>query len=267
MRCGGVRRAFCAPMRLSHLSQVVAAALLAALAAGCSSQQTTRLVSMNAAASANPTVTFESIDGPPPEVFRKLVASLNDEASARQVAVVPRQAAATYRVRGYITALVDRDKTSFAWVWDVYDGDKRRALRITGEEPAAPASRGRNARVRDAWTSADAQVLRGISRAGMERIATFLNAPSPSGPAPTLAPGPTLPTLVSSQDDSPEAAGIFRVFGGSGPQNAPRGEPQADPPQAEPPQADPPKPPAPANAAKRRSAAVKPATQSAALDQ
>jgi hypothetical protein len=248
----------------------VAAALLAALAAGCSSQQTARLVSMNAAASANPTVTFESIDGPPPEVFRKLVASLNDEASARQVAVVPRQAAATYRVRGYITALVDRDKTSFAWVWDVYDGDKRRALRITGEEPAAPASRGaqaRDTRARDAWTTADAQVLRGISRAGMERIATFLNAPSPPGSAPTLAPGPALPALVSSQDDSPEAAGIFRVFGGSGPQNAPRGEPQADPPQAEPSQAEPPKPPAPATAAKRRSAAAKPATQSAALDQ
>ena len=106
----------------------------AALASGCSSQQTMRLASMNVAATPNATVTFESIDGPPPEVFRKLVASLNDEASARQVAVVPRQAAATYRVRGYVTALVDRDKTSFAWVWDVYEGDKRRALRVTGEE-------------------------------------------------------------------------------------------------------------------------------------
>jgi len=213
---------------------------------------------MNPAASPNATVTFESIDGPPPDVFRKLVTSLNDEASARQVAVVPRQAAATYRVRGYITALVDRDKTSFAWVWDVYDGDKRRALRITGEELAAPASRG--SRARDAWTSADAQVLRDISRAGMERIATFLNEP---GSAPTLppasAPGPMLPTLVSSQDDSPEAAGIFRVFGSSGPQNAPPDEPQAEAPK--------PAPPARAAAAKRRSAAIKPATQSAALDQ
>src|SRR5258708_21438831 len=82
MRCGGVRRAFRAPMCLSHLSGVVAAALLAALAAGCSSQQTTRLAPMNVATSPNPTVTFESIDGPPPEVFRKLVASLNDAASA-----------------------------------------------------------------------------------------------------------------------------------------------------------------------------------------
>jgi hypothetical protein len=216
-----------------------------------------RLASLNVAASPNATVTFESIDGPPPEVFRKLVASLNDEASARQVAVVPRQAAATYRVRGYVTALVERDKTSFSWVWDVYDSDKRRALRVTGEEPAAAGRRGR-----DAWSAADDQVLRGISRAGMERIAAFLNAPDqPSSPAPNsapiLPPGPGLPTLVSSQDDSPEAAGIFRIFGGSGQQAEPAAEPQVEAP----------KPPAPAATAKRRQAAAKPATQSAALEQ
>ena len=264
MRFGGVRCAFRAPMRLSHLSGVVAAALLAALAAGCSSQQTARLTSMNMAASPSTTVTFESIDGPPPEVFRKLVASLNDEASARQVAVVPRQAAATYRVRGYVTALVDRDKTTFAWAWDVYDSDKRRALRITGEEPAA--HRGRNARGSDAWTAADEQVLRSISRAGMERIASFLSAPGqnapdqPSGPAP----GPLLPTLVSSQDDSPEAAGIFRMFGGSGQQAQPSAEPQAEAPKTQATETEAPKAPKPA---KRRQAAIKPATQSAALEQ
>ena len=53
--------------------------------------------------------------------------------------------AATYRVRGYVSALVERDKTTFAWVWDVYDTDKRRALRLSGEEPAA-AIRRRGAR-------------------------------------------------------------------------------------------------------------------------
>ncbi len=105
---------------------------------------------------------------------------MNDEAAARQVAVVPRQAAATYRVRGYVTALVDRDKTSFSWVWDVRDTDKRRALRITGEElgphPIRAAMPGR---------SADERVLRDISRAGMERIATFLRTP---GQPPAAAP-------------------------------------------------------------------------------
>jgi hypothetical protein len=192
-------------------------------------------------------------------VFRKLVASLNDEATARQVAVVPRQAAATYRVRGYVTALVDRDKTSFAWVWDVYDTDKRRALRITGEEPAA-ARRGKDAQgrdvqtrdtqARDAWTAADERVLRDISRAGMERIATFLNA---SGEPPAVAPGPLLPVLVGNRDDSPEAAGIFRAPAGSEPPTTAR---EPDPEVIK---------PVPASApAKRRSAAAKPASKPAA---
>jgi hypothetical protein len=264
MRCGGVRRASCAPTRLSRLFGVVAATAFAALAAGCSSQQTARLAAMNTAAAPNATITFESIDGPPPEVFRKLVASLNDEATARQVAVVPRQAAATYRVRGYVTALVDRDKTSFAWVWDVYDTDKRRALRITGEEPAA-ARRGKDAQgrdvqardtqvrdtqARDAWTAADERVLRDISRAGMERIATFLNA---SGEPPAAAPGPLLPVLVGNRDDSPEAAGIFRAPAGSEPPTTAR---EPDPEVIK---------PVPASApAKRRSAAAKPASKPAA---
>src|ERR1044071_7822791 len=134
MRSGRVRRAFCAPLRLSRLSGVVAALAFAALAAGCSSQQTARFASLSAAPT-DATIAFESIDGPPPAGFRKLGAALNDEAPPRRVAVVSRGSAATYRVRGYVSAMVDRGKTSFAWVWDVYDADKRRVLRITGEEP------------------------------------------------------------------------------------------------------------------------------------
>jgi hypothetical protein len=253
MRCGGVRRASCAPTRLSRLFGVVAATAFAALAAGCSSQQTARLAAMNTAAAPNATITFESIDGPPPEVFRKLVASMNDEAAARQVAVVPRQAAATYRVRGYVTALVDRDKTSFAWVWDVYDADKRRALRINGEEPAG-AHRGKDAG-KDAWTVADERVLRDISRAGMERIATFLATDQPQAPVT----GPLLPVLVSNRDDSPEAAGIFRTTTVSEPESTPQSEPPAEATKEG-------KAPAPPTVpAKRRSAAAAPGTRSAAV--
>ncbi len=139
-------------------------------------------------------------------MFRKLVASLNDEAGARQIAVVSRAAPATYRVRGYVSALVERDKTIFAWVWDVYDADKRRALRITGEEPAAPAAA--TPVRRDAWAAADEQVLRRMARNGMEQIAGFLNSPEP--PPPAAAPEPTLMTLVSGRDDRrrpPESSG------------------------------------------------------------
>src|SRR5258706_9377173 len=87
-----------------------------------------------------PTVAFESIDGPPESIFRQLVQDLNDEATARQVAVVSRDAPAQFRVRGYVAALVEkRRRTVIAWVWDVYDADQRRANRLTSERPASPS--------------------------------------------------------------------------------------------------------------------------------
>jgi hypothetical protein len=172
-------------------------------------------VTLASAVSPGSTVAFESIDGPPPEVFRKLVADLNTEAGARKIAVVSRESAATYRVRGYVSALVERDKTTFAWVWDVYDADKRRALRISGEELAATGKR------RDAWAAADAQVVRRMAQSGMEQMAGFLNS---SEPAPAAAPEPNFITLVSGRDDTPEGAGIVRMPAN---QDPPAAEPAA----------------------------------------
>jgi hypothetical protein len=195
-------------------------------------------MSLASAVSPTSTVAFESIDGPPPEVFSKLVADLNAEAGTRKIAVVSRESAATYRVRGYVSALVERDKTTFAWVWDVYDTDKRRALRISGEEPAAAGKR------RDAWAAADEQVLRRMAKSGMDQMSGFLNS---SEPPPAIAPEPSFITLVSGRDDTPEGAGIVRL---------PRNE---DQPTAE----------GPANAAvrpqppKKRAAAAAQGTQSA----
>jgi hypothetical protein len=183
---------------------MLAVAALAASAAGCSSLPSSNgRLSLASAVAPGSTVAFESIDGPPPEVFRRLVADLNAEASIRKIAVVSRESVATYRIRGYVSALVERDKTTFAWVWDVYDTDKRRALRISGEEPAA-------GKRRDAWVAADEQVLRRMARNGMDQMAGFLNSSEP----PAIAPEPNFITLVSGRDDTPEGAGIVRLPGG-----------------------------------------------------
>jgi len=221
---------------------VLAVAVLAASVAGCSSSPSNGRLTLASLPASGSTVAFESIDGPPPEVFRKLVASLNDEAGARQIAVVSRSGTATYRIRGYVSALVERDKTSFAWVWDVYDTDKHRALRITGEEPAAAGKR------RDAWTAADDQVVRRMAHNGIDQIAAFLHSPEPAAaPEPVAVPEPALVTLASARDDSPEAAGIFRLFGA---QNEPASSPAPGT------TADVPLPPQPPKARKTRSAAV-----------
>src|SRR5260370_21470685 len=88
-----------------------------------------------------PTVAFESIDGPPPQVFDRMVNVLDSESKLRSLSIVSREGAATYRVRSYLSAQVSRGRATIAWAWDVYDRDQQRALRLSGEEPAGKAGR------------------------------------------------------------------------------------------------------------------------------
>jgi hypothetical protein len=127
------------------------------------------------------TVAFESIDGPPETVFKSLVRELNQEAQARQISVVSRESAAQYRIRGYIAAHVQGKKTTISWVWDVYDAEHQRAMRLNGEEVGTST--------RTAWNAADDQVLNHIARDGMTRLAAFLAAPSapPAQTQPNVA--------------------------------------------------------------------------------
>ena len=185
----------------SSLGLVLAAACAMALA-GCTHDGQP---SLSAAQPRGATVAFESIDGPPPGQFHTLVQNLNDEAQTRRLAVISRESPSAYRVRGYLAAKVVKGQTTIAWVWDVFDGDERRALRISGEETR---QKGRH---RDAWTAADDAMLRRIARSSVEQLAAFLTSPEV---APTPAPGDPADgePLSAQRDPSPEAAGIFRIF-------------------------------------------------------
>ena len=105
-----------------------------------------------AMAGAGSTVAFESIDGPPPQVFDRMVSVLDSESKLRNLSIVSREGAATYRVRSYLSAQIARGRTIIAWVWDVYDRDQQRVLRLSGDEPASragcdPLDRGRRSGV------------------------------------------------------------------------------------------------------------------------
>jgi hypothetical protein len=129
------------------------------------------------------TVAFESIDGPLEPVFNKLDQQLTEEARARQVAVVSREEPAQYRVRGYLAAHVQRHRTTIAWVWDIYDANEQRAMRLSGEVPASPD--------RKAWAAADDQAISRMARDGVTRLAGFLE--NPGAPANDLLPPPAEP--------------------------------------------------------------------------
>ena len=142
-------------------------------------------------AASGPTIAFESIDGPPVGVFNRLVDNLSAEAQARNLAIASREGAANYRVRGYLAAQVIRGRTHISWVWDVYDDDKLRALRISGEEAGG---RGGG----DPWSVADEAMLRRIARTSMDRLAAFLR--NPGAPA---EPGTT--AIADAPEPEPQA--------------------------------------------------------------
>jgi hypothetical protein len=154
-----------------------------------------------------PTVTFESIDGPPPQVFDRVVGVLNSESKLRNLSIVSREGQASYRVRSYLAAEVGRGRgTTIAWVWDVYDANQQRALRLSGEEPAGKAAG------RDAWTTADDLVLRRIAQAGFSGLGAMINGTTPPD-APLQAP--TAPDkggpMVATADQAAPASDAFEV--------------------------------------------------------
>ncbi len=155
------------------------------------------------------TVAFDSIDGPPPAQFETLVRDLNDEAQTRRLAVISRESPSAYRVRGYLAAKVVKGHSTISWVWDVFDRDQHRALRIDGEETGKDAVTDAG----NAWSVADDAMLGRIARASMDRLAAFLTSP---GVAPDPADGAAEVALtgpvIGQPDTSPEAFGIFRIF-------------------------------------------------------
>ena len=133
------------------------------------------------------TVAFESIDGPPPQVFDRMVGVLDSESKLRNLSIVSRESQASYRVRSYLAAQVSRGRTTIAWVWDVYDRNQQRALRLSGEEPAGKAGR-------DPWAAADDLVLRRIAQAGLSGLSGMVNGTAPSDvAAAAVRAGPARP--------------------------------------------------------------------------
>jgi hypothetical protein len=156
-----------------------------------------------AMAGSGATVAFESIDGPPPQVFDRMVDVLDSESKLRNLSIVSREGAASFRVRSYLAAQVNHGRATIAWVWDVYDRDQQRTLRLSGEEPAGKAGR-------DPWTAADDLVLRKIAQAGLSGLSAMINGTAPADAPPASSPGKRGPA-VASVERPPSAPDEFGV--------------------------------------------------------
>ena len=164
----------------------------------------------NLTEAARPTIAIESIEAPPSTDVPRFVTMLKDEAAQRRIAAgAPSEA--NYRLHGYLDARTDNtaapaaratapsETTVIAWMLDVYDGDQHRLVRLSGEEKIAGRA------------STDDQALRRIARAGMDQLAAFLATSRTPSVAAVAAPPRTAAGWLD--DWTPEASGIFRIFG------------------------------------------------------
>ena len=186
-----------------HAPRALAAATLIALACGLGGCAGGSAVNSFAMADGGTTVAFESVDGPPPQVFDRMVNVIDSESKLRNLSIVSREGSASYRVRSYLAAQVSRGRTTIAWVWDVYDRNQQRALRLSGEEPAGKSGR-------DAWSAADDLVLRKIAQAGLSGLSAMINGSGPAEGQPAPGIGLRGPAVASAEQPSP-AAGAASV--------------------------------------------------------
>jgi hypothetical protein len=131
------------------------------------------------------TIAFDRVDGLPPAVFDRYVRKLNEEAEARKVPVVTREGFAPYRIKGYASVWTRGRQATMSWVWEVFDSNGDRVIRIAGDEKAGGAGR-------DAWQAVNDEVLARAARSGMEQLAVYFRGPDTQVPAaaPEAAPPP-----------------------------------------------------------------------------
>jgi hypothetical protein len=156
------------------------AAAAGALAAGLAACQSGGGGGGMFAASGSPAgkpIAVESIEGLPPAVKTALTDELASAATSRRVELVG-TGDARYRVRGYLSAEPSESGgTQLAFVWDVFDAQKRRTKRVTGTSPIRSAS----------LDGLDKETLRKLAADSMDELATFLSA-SATAPAADAEP-------------------------------------------------------------------------------
>jgi hypothetical protein len=141
-------------------------------------------------------IAFDSIDGPPPEVFQRLVAQLSTQAETRDLPVVSRTNPAAWRVRLYLAAHTQRKQAAISWVGDVYDARLSRAYRVSGEEPLGPGRK-------DVWALADNAVLARIAANSLDAIMTGARNPAPADSDSVAEPGEPRAVPNGTPDNAP----------------------------------------------------------------
>lgn len=148
---------------------------------------------------------FAPVTGAPATVLTNMSAELGKEAYAQQVSLVPvDDPAATYIVKGYLSAVGDASGTIVVYVWDVFDRSGKRVHRISGQETAPGAGV-------DPWRGVDRSTASNVARQTISAIVAWgRSGPANAGAVASApiagAPIATAPAVVAPTPASAAAA-------------------------------------------------------------
>ncbi|BBU62449.1 hypothetical protein MSC49_23840 [Methylosinus sp. C49] len=112
-------------------------------------------------------VALISLEGAPEDALARFRPAFARATESRDVAASEEPAAA-YRLRGYLTAYASPEgATRFAYVFDIFDRNGRRARRLTDEVAVTG--------VGDPWTLLDDRALAAVAARGADELAAFLS--------------------------------------------------------------------------------------------
>lgn len=113
-------------------------------------------------------VALASVDGAPQAVAARFAKAMQAEAASREITLADSKGAA-YLVRGYLSAYPSEGGVTVAYVWDIFDAAKRRALRMSDALALkGPASA-------DPWALLDDKALESVAARSADDIAAFLS--------------------------------------------------------------------------------------------
>lgn len=117
----------------------------------------------------NVTVAFTTVTGTPAEMRFALEKALKKYAATRSLTIsVTDDPTATYRIKGYLSAVGDRTAALVVYVWDVYDTGGQPLHRISGQQTAAGSEA-------DPWVGVTAEEMDAAARDTIDRLVDWLN--------------------------------------------------------------------------------------------
>jgi hypothetical protein len=107
-------------------------------------------------------VALVSLDGAPEAVISRLSSAIASQAARRDITIVGIDGKPRYQVRGYLAAHALSDgKAELSWAFDIFDAQRKRARRFSGQEPLSSGQDGQ---------------LQAVASKALDEVAEFLAA-------------------------------------------------------------------------------------------